>query len=71
MPIKSDRKIIQVGGSKVVALPPGWLSAYNLRLGDTVELFADSLLFIKPKALTIDSQLIRRELRLLAETRSR
>jgi len=65
--IKNCRKIIQVGGSKVVALPPDWLHTYNLGLGDTVELFANSLLFVKPKTIDIDLELVRRELTMLAK----
>lgn len=66
MPLKSERKIIEVGGSRSVTIPPSWLDAYGLRLGDTVEVFADSLLFVKPKNLVLDLDLIRRELQILA-----
>ena len=34
MPFESVRKIMQVGGSKTVALPPSWLRALGLGLGD-------------------------------------
>jgi len=50
-----------------VALPPDWLHTYNLGLGDTVELFANSLLFVKPKTIDIDLELVRRELTMLAK----
>jgi antitoxin component of MazEF toxin-antitoxin module len=66
LPAFSVRRILAVGGSKAVAMPPGWLKMYGLELGDTVELYADSLLFLKPKSIEIDFELVRRELVMLA-----
>jgi antitoxin component of MazEF toxin-antitoxin module len=48
MPFASIRKIIQVGGSKTVALPPPWLEALNLGLGDELLVLADGALLVVP-----------------------
>jgi antitoxin component of MazEF toxin-antitoxin module len=48
MPFASVRKIMQVGGSKTVALPPSWLEAFNLRLGDELLVVADGIVLIVP-----------------------
>ena len=39
---------MQVGGSKTVALPPAWLDAFGLRLGDDVLVLADGALLVVP-----------------------
>ncbi|MGA2628226.1 MAG: hypothetical protein ABSF63_14335 [Candidatus Bathyarchaeia archaeon] len=46
MPFASVRKIMQVGGSKTAALPPPWLEAFGLGLGDEVLLLADGALLV-------------------------
>ncbi len=48
MPFASVRKIMQVGGSKTVALPPYWLEAFNLRLGDELLVLADGIVLVVP-----------------------
>jgi antitoxin component of MazEF toxin-antitoxin module len=48
MPFASIRKIMQVGGSKTVALPPPWLEALNLGLGDELLVLADGALLVVP-----------------------
>jgi antitoxin component of MazEF toxin-antitoxin module len=54
MPIISARKIIQVGGSKSVSLPPGWLDAAGLDLGDQILLVADGVILIAPKGTRLE-----------------
>lgn len=48
MPITTVRRIMQVGGSKTVALPPGWMEAADLNLGDQVRVVADGAVLIMP-----------------------
>jgi len=48
MPFVSVRKILQVGGSKTVALPPPWLEAFGLGLGDELLVLADGALVVMP-----------------------
>jgi hypothetical protein len=44
-----SRKIINLNGSKVVALPPDWLRASHLGCGDSVEVVSDGpLVIIRP-----------------------
>jgi antitoxin component of MazEF toxin-antitoxin module len=56
MPITSSRKIIQVGGSRSVSLPPGWLDAAGLGLGDQILLVADGVVLIAPKGTKLQSK---------------
>jgi antitoxin component of MazEF toxin-antitoxin module len=39
---------MRVGGSKTVALPPPWLEALNLGLGDKLLVLADGALLVVP-----------------------
>lgn len=48
MPFASVRKILRVGGSKTVALPPSWLEAFGLGLGDELLVLADGALLVVP-----------------------
>jgi antitoxin component of MazEF toxin-antitoxin module len=71
MPLLVERKIIDVGGSRSVTIPPGWLAAYNLTSGDTVDVLVNSVVIVKPKWLNIDYELLVRELKLLAKVSRR
>jgi antitoxin component of MazEF toxin-antitoxin module len=53
MPIASVRKIIQVGGSRSVSIPPDWLDAAGLDLGDQILLVADGVILIAPKGIKL------------------
>ena len=64
MPLKLERKIIEVGGSLSVTIPPGWFSAYNLTPGDKVDVLVNSVVIVKPKSLSMDVDLVARELQL-------
>lgn len=67
MPMKTHRKILQSGGSRVVTLPPDWLRIYNLDVGDTVEIIYGSIVIIKPKDMKLDLDFIMKELKLITE----
>jgi antitoxin component of MazEF toxin-antitoxin module len=67
MPLRLERKILDVGGSKSVAIPPGWLAAYNLTSGDKVDVLVDSVVIVKPKGLHLDLELVAKELRPMIE----
>ena len=67
MPAKTTRKLVKVGGSKAVALPPDWLRALKLELGDVLEVFYDSVVLIKPKGMKLSTEFLKRELDILAE----
>lgn len=67
MPACSRRRIMAVGGSKVVAMPPDWLAAFELHLGDTVEVIYDSVVLIKPQEMRIDPDFLCKELAILRE----
>jgi antitoxin component of MazEF toxin-antitoxin module len=56
MPFVSSRRIIQVGGSKTVAVPPAWLDACELDLGDKVLLVADGAVLIVPPGMRLTSK---------------
>jgi len=61
MPAKTTRKILKVGGSKTVALPPDWLRALELDLGDVVEVLYDTIVIIKPQQIGLDFDLLKHE----------
>ena len=56
MPIRTKRRIIAVGGSKSVSLPPCWLDAADLDLGDEVTMVADGVVLIAVKGTRIDAK---------------
>jgi len=65
MPAVSKRKVLKVGGSRTVALPPQWLNAFNLNIGNEVELVYNSIVLIKPAGMKLDHTLLRKEIELL------
>jgi len=56
MPITSARKIIQVGGSKSISLPPSWLDAAGIKLGDKVTLVAGDVVLIVPSGTKVHAK---------------
>jgi len=59
MPGKTlPRKIIRQGTSKVVALPPDWLRAFGLDLGDEVDVVYDGVVIVKPQGLQLDPEFL-------------
>jgi len=67
MPAKIERKILRSGSSKVVALPPDWLRAFNINVGDKIELLYGLVVIVKPKGFKFNLDLLRRELDLIME----
>jgi len=67
MPAKIVRKVLRSGDSKVAALPPDWMRAFGIDVGDTVELLYDIVVLIKPKNLKLDPDFLGKELRIMAE----
>jgi len=49
MPTLDEKKLMKVGSSTVVAMPPGWLRYHGLTAGDTVEVIADGKVIIRTK----------------------
>lgn len=66
-PAKTERKVIRVGGSHAVALPPHWLCAFNLKVGDVLDVIYDSVVIVKPKQAKLDPELFLRELEILTK----
>ena len=67
MPARVNRKIIRTGKSKAVALPPDWLRAFNLDAKDSVEIVYNAVVIIKPKALKLDLEFLRKEFDMIAD----
>ena len=67
MPAKMKRKILKTGDSKVVALPPDWLRAFKIQLGDSVDIFYNSIVFIKPRGFKLDTDFLKKEFALIME----
>jgi len=65
-PAKTERKVIRVGGSQAVALPPHWLCAFNLKVGDVLDIIYDSVVIIKPKRAKLDPELFVKEFEMMA-----
>jgi len=66
MPVKIERKIFRVGYSSAISLLRGWLDGLDLKTGDVVTQFYDSILVIVPKKIDNDS--LKEELLRLAES---
>jgi antitoxin component of MazEF toxin-antitoxin module len=66
LPAKTERKILEAGTSKAVALPPDWLRALRLDKGDTIEVLYDYIVLIKPKNVKFDLAFLSKELEILA-----
>ena len=49
-----------------MALPPDWLRALGLDVGNTVEVLYNFIVLIKPKGLKLDPDFMAKELRVLA-----
>jgi len=47
MPNVYYRKLLRIGNSLAVALPPSWLRYYDLKVGDEVELISNDEVVIK------------------------
>jgi len=65
MPAKIERKILRIGDSKAAALPPDWLRAFNIDVGDKIEVIYNSVIIIKPKSLSLDADFLKKELDLI------
>ena len=65
MAMKIQRKILRSGDSKVVALPPNWCRFFNLSVGDTVEVYYGSVIFIVCKDTKLCEDLLIKELKLI------
>jgi antitoxin component of MazEF toxin-antitoxin module len=69
MPARSERRVLKCGTSKTVALPPDWLRAFGLEVGDVIDVLYDSVLLIKPKHLELDLDLFVKEFATLTNHR--
>jgi antitoxin component of MazEF toxin-antitoxin module len=69
MPATSERRILAVGGSRAVAMPPEWLSALGLRVGDAIDVMYDSVVLVKPKDMDLDPDFLVKEFTRLARRR--
>jgi len=67
LPAKIDRKVLRSGDSKVTALPPDWLRAFNINIGDTVEILYDFVILIKAKGIKLDPDFLSKELKIMAD----
>jgi antitoxin component of MazEF toxin-antitoxin module len=56
LPIVAGRKVLGAGNSRVVSLPPGWLDAAGLTLGDDVLIVADGAVLIVPQGMKLESK---------------
>lgn len=65
MPAKIERKILRIGDSKAATLPPDWLRAFNIDVGDKIEVIYNSVIIIKPKSLSLDADFLKKELDLI------
>jgi len=66
MPAKTNKTILQSGGSKVIALPPDWLRALNLDVKDSVDVLYNFIVLIKPRNVKLDRNFLKKELDILA-----
>jgi len=67
LPAKIERKILKTGDSKATALPPDWLRAFKLDIGDSVEVLYNSIVIIKPKGFPLDPDFLKKEFDLILQ----
>ena len=67
MPAKIERKILRSGDSKVTALPPDWLRAFDINVGDDIVMLYNSIVIVKPKGFKLDSDFLRKEFALIMQ----
>lgn len=67
MPAKVERKILKTGDSKAAALPPDWLRAFGINVGDNVVMLYNSIVIIKPKGFKLDPDFLKKEFDLIME----
>lgn len=65
MPAKLERKVLRSGDSKVTALPPDWMRAFKIEIGDKVDVLYNSIVVIKPKGFRLDPEFLRKEFDLI------
>jgi antitoxin component of MazEF toxin-antitoxin module len=66
MPALARRHIVAVGGSKAIPLPPDWLVALGLDLGDAVEVVYDSVVVVIPLGMHLDREFLVKEFAMLS-----
>jgi antitoxin component of MazEF toxin-antitoxin module len=66
MPARIERKILETGTSRAVALPPDWMRALKLDKGDPVDVLYNFIVLVKPKNVKLDPEFLRKELEILA-----
>lgn len=52
-----------------MAMPPEWLSALGLRVGDAIDVMYDSVVLVKPKDMDLDPDFLVKEFTRLARRR--
>jgi len=67
MPAKMERKILKSGDSKCTALPPDWLRAFNIEVGDKIDVLYNSIVIVKPKGFKLDAEFLKKEFALIME----
>jgi len=67
MPAKIERKILRSGDSKVMALPPDWLRAFNINVGDDIIMIYNTIVIVKPKGFKLDPAFLRKEFALIIQ----
>ncbi len=65
MPGLTSRKIVPIGASRAVTLPPDWLNALGLDNGSRLDLVYDSVVLVKPPSMDLDPTFLQREFALL------
>jgi len=51
----------------VTALPPHWMKAFKLKVGDEIDILYNSIIIIKPKNLQLDPEFLKKEFALMLE----
>ena len=67
MPARNERVIVKVGGSNAAMLPPAWLRMFRLKAGDSIDVFYNSIVIIKPKGFKFDAEFLKKEFALIME----
>jgi hypothetical protein len=56
MVCKSERTLVALGGSIIIAMPKPWILGNGLQAGDKVELIFDDVVTVKPLHKEVDKK---------------
>ena len=67
MPAKIERKVLKLGDSKVIAIPPDWARMFRIEKGDDIDVIYNAIVILKPPHLQLDLEFLKKELEIICD----